>query len=254
MNKSLSLVVLATLGSVLGWTNAAPAASLIDFETLPNGELPTDNHPLGLDEAYLIDGIGITFGFDTNGDGVTDTPVVLEKVGNDTVRGFGSQAGWDTAIPGFEEQLGQFFVRQPSTINDFNSLIINYSSPVTAASGEIWDIDGWLNNTEQYKIEAFDSNREVLATIVSPLGVNIAGGLDGKPWSFGFSDLSDIRQISISFTGTKKGYFGLAFNNFSPTIDQTAPPPTSVPEPLAVLGTLLGTTFGIVTLKKKQFS
>ena len=239
MNKLLSAIAIAAIGSMFSWTNAAQAGSLIDFETLPNGALPTDNYQLGLDEAYLINGIKVTFGFDANSDGVTDTPVVLEKMGDDSGSGF---IGYDvdTPDPEFADQLGQFFIRQFNTYQHFGTLIINYSSPVTGASGEIWDIDG----SDWYQISAFDSDRNLLDTIVSPLG-----GLHAQPWTFDFSDLVDISQIEISYIGNES-LIGLAFNNFG--VDQTETEP--VPEPLAILGIMLGTSLGMVTLKKKTWN
>lgn len=59
-------------------------------------------------------------------------------------------------------------------------------NPVTSASGEIWDIDGHNNNTEQFFVEAFNGT-ESLAEILSPLGQG------SQVEAYGTSFLFDIR-------------------------------------------------------------
>ena len=207
---------------------ASVDAAIIDFETLPSGASSIDNTLLGLNDAYSISGVDVTFGFDTDGDGITDTQGVIEKVGDaDSDGGFlnDTLGQSDTAAPGFESQLGDFFYRT-QTFSGFGTFIIDYTSsaPVTAASGEIWDIDGSTNNTEQFQIQAFDIGNNLLDTIISPLGNNLT--LDGKPFTFSFSGLSNIDQIRIEFVGNKTQFIGLAFNNFSPI--------TAIPVPAAL--------------------
>ncbi|NIR95789.1 MAG: hypothetical protein GWO08_19770, partial [Gammaproteobacteria bacterium] len=97
-------------------------------------------------------------------------------------------------------------------------LIIDYSSPVSAASAQIWDIDGTNNNnTEQWTITAHDNIGNIIDTIVSPTGTrDNAASLDGLPWTWSFSHATnDIYSIQVEFTGGKTNNIGLAFDNFS---------------------------------------
>ena len=131
----------------------------------------------------------------------------------------------------------------------FGRFVIQYTStfPVTAASGEIWDIDGNPQNstTEEYTLQAFDASSALLATIVSPLGVidTPTAPLDGQPWVFAFSGLSaGIDHIVITFTGTKPAGIGLAFNNFNPT---------AVPEPASAALLAGGLALVVVRLRRR---
>ena len=226
---------------------AAPAA-LIDFETTPAGAAPSNDLTLPITTPYVFPGLSIGFGIDSDLNDVVDTNTVFEHVGTDPFeppnRGFEGSSGNDTADPGFTAQLGNFFLRGPTTGADFGLLVINYSGStvVTAASGEIWDIDGTAQvggppgTTEEYTVRAYDSSNILLATQVSPLGVlsTAAAPLDGRPWTFSFSGLSaGIAKITVDFTGTKPMGIGLAFNNFNPT-------GAAVPEPSALLLVAVG--------------
>ena len=91
---------------------------------------------------------------------------------------------------------------------------------MTAASGEIWDID----RSEQWLVTAYDSGGSLLDSILSPAGEGGFDPLDGQPWTFGFSKLSDISEIQLRYVGGSSTV-GLAFDNFIPT---------SVPEPSTV--------------------
>jgi hypothetical protein len=87
----------------------------------------------------------------------------------------------------------------------------------------------------------------LLDSIESPLGKD--NTLDGKPWVFGFSDLTDITKIEITFTGSKKKGIGLAFNNFSPIEDIS--PVVNVPEPSTIF---LFLACGIVVMYRKYIA
>jgi hypothetical protein len=218
-------------------------AAVIDFETTPVGTTPIDDSSLSSLSPYVFPGLSISFGLDGNSDGIIDTDAVFEQAGTFPGEapnsGFSGSSGNDTADPGFAAQLGNWFLRSPIGGSDFGQLIINYSGStlVTAASGEIWDIDGTATfpggpgDTEEYTVRAYDSLNNLLATQVSPLGTltSLIAPLDGQPWVFSFSGLSaGIAQITIDFTGTKTAGIGLAFNNFNPTS-------AAVPEPTACL-------------------
>ncbi len=209
-------------------------AGIIDFETTALGGLPTDNSTIEFSDAFMADSVIVRFGFDSNWDGTLDTKAVFEEVGNTDTGGdtgfwgFGSDK--DTAAPGFTSQLGNFFLRQNDPYKPFGVFTILYeaTNAVSAASGEIWDIDGG-NKTERFLVEAFDGTT-LLDSIQSPLGTDST--LDGKPWVFGFNNLSNITKIEITFTGTKTNGIGLAFNNFSPIEDKS--PVIDVPEPSSI--------------------
>jgi hypothetical protein len=220
-----------TYWCILFLVTVTAQAGVIDFETTASGGVPTDNGTIEFSDAFMADAVTVRFGFDSNSDGTLDTKAVFEEVGNSDTSGdtgfWGFGPDKDTAAPGFTSQLGDFFLRQNVPYQPFGIFTILYdaTNPVTEASGEIWDIDGGTN-TERFLVEAFNGST-LLDSIESPLGVDAT--LDGKPWAFGFNGLSDITKIEISFTGSKTGGIGLAFNNFSPVEDIS--PVIDVPEP-----------------------
>ena len=212
---------------------SSPAADVIDFETTPAGATPTDN--TNLNAPYNIDGGGtVTFFFDLNGNNVFDAGIdkagKFEKAGDaDVELGFVGSVADDTADPGFEAQLGDWFLRHP----DFGEnvpgpLIVDYDTQqvITALSGEIWDIDGLQNpeRTEQWRADVLaDGAGGVLATKTSPVGTlpsNIAP-LDGRPGFFFFDNLpTGVDKLRLTFIGTKTENIGLAFNNFRPRVPE----------------------------------
>jgi hypothetical protein len=234
------------------------SAPLIDFETIPSGAASSDDFVLLPTSSYNFGSLQISFGIDSNADNVLE-PVVIEQAGTTgtegTNIGFQGSTGTDTADPGFAGQLGQYFLRSSNPGSDFGKFTITYTGgTVTAASGEIWDIDGTGEPgssqpalTEQYTVKAYDSSSNLLATQVSPLGTlqTPYAPLDGRPWVFSFSGLTaGISRIEVDFTGTKPGGggvmgggIGLAFNNFYPT--------TAIPEPSSLLIWLAITGVGL---------
>lgn len=240
--RALLLFPLLLLTSVI-FMIASTNAALIDFETTPAGVAPTDDLSLSIATPYTFPGLNIYFGIDGNSDGIVETNAVFEHAGLDLFEppngGFSGSSGTDTADPGFTAQLGNFFMRGPNGGADFGLFVITYSGStlVTAASGEIWDIDGTAlapggaGDTEEYTVRAYDSANNLIATQVSPLGTltSAIAPLDGQPWVFSFSGLTaGISKITIDFTGTKPAGIGLAFNNFNPT-------GAAVPEPTTLL-------------------
>ncbi|GLX84331.1 hypothetical protein tloyanaT_05830 [Thalassotalea loyana] len=215
-------------------------AGIINFESNGACYSVSDNQVIPLTQSFTVGETSVRFGFDTDEDGVIDANAVYEQAGNnDQKTGFISKAGKDQAASGYESQLGNFFLRQANAYKPFGVFSILYDSdqPVTGASGEIWDIDGGKNKTEQFLVKAFNHN-QLLASILSPIGNN--SQLDGKPWAFGFSGLSDITRIDISFVGSKTKGIGLAFDNFSPIQNASALSSVSVPEPASILMLSLG--------------
>jgi len=218
------------------------SAQVITFETTPSGGTPVDNALLGLGDGYTIGPLTLTFGFDLDGDGTAETPAAFEQTGDQALadgdHGFHTceqvNGQWDIPWPGFEAQLGQYFLRtDPGVAGNFGKFVIDYAGgTVTAASGEIWDIDSVSGGTrtERYLVTAWDSGGGVLATQESPVGDQDDGcanaQLDARPWTFSFSGLSaGIARITIEFTGTKINGIGMAFNNFDAT---GAGPPIAV--------------------------
>jgi hypothetical protein len=246
------------LSGVLLLTSTMVHAAVIDFETTPAGGTPTDDGVLSPLTPYTLGGVQVSFGFDYDTNGVIEADAIFERAGTFPTEppnaGFSGSHGIDTPDPGFAGQLDNWFLRSPIAGSDFGHFIIQYvstSGPVTAASGEIWDIDGTVDNmggvlTEEYTVRAYDSIGTLLATQVSPLGTlpTPVAPLDGRPWQFSFSGLTaGIDHIIIDFTGTKPGGIGLAFNNFYPT---------SVPEPSTLILTAGGLAVGI--LRRKSIS
>ena len=234
--------------SLLLTTNAS--GSMINFETVPNG---TSADKLAISTQYATD-YGVTFGLDTDGNGSIDETPHLEQVGSsDTGYGFvnNNLGQYDSAASGFESRLGNYFLRF-GTSNFMSSPVpiftISYSTPVNAASAEIWDIDGDTNNSEKWIVSALDNQRNIIDTILSPEHFTFGNeSLDGKPWTWSFNHSpADISQITITFAGTKTSGIGLAFDNFSPS--------SAVPVPGAVwlLGSGLAGLAGIRTRKRKK--
>lgn len=241
------------------WVSYA-AADIIDFETVPGGT-PSDG--LAIHDQYR-DNFGVIFGLDTSGDYWPDEGQYphLEKAGRDGSDGFLNSHGnsenpygcWDCGRTGYESRLGNYFLRFGTgqlQSKPVPRLIIEYDSPVSGASGEIWDIDAWYEERiEQWKISALDSSHNVIDSIVSPQGIHAEddSSLDGMPWTWSFNhETADIYAISIEYIGTGENNIGLAFDNFSPSS------PVPLPSSLLLLGSGLSVT-GILIRKKKKCS
>lgn len=208
----------------------AHAQPTITFEPDAGGALPDGS--IAVDDMEIRDQFlshGVRFGYDVDLDGVIDDDgyPLLEAIGGGPTggqlaptEGFNSSVTGmrDTAAPGHEARLGGYFLRS-SAEDRGNTLLIEYTSPVQVASGEIWDIDASQGRTEQWRVEALSRGR-VIASELSPEGTDLA--LDSKPWSFTIRSPrgSQIEALRFVFIGTKNGQagqrIGLAFNNFSP--------------------------------------
>ena len=238
------------------------SASFITFETRPDGSTPLDDEIIALGTGYTTnDGVTVTFGFDTNNDGIADLAAAFEDTLDEDVTvepeygycssNYGSFACTaDQAAPGFEDQLGDFFIRSAGAAGThWDSFIIEYDAPtaVTAASGEIWDIDRGAQGWELFYVSAYDDLGNLLATETSPQGMyeHNPATLDAKPWAWTFSGLSDIDKIVFtrSTAPGAKDYFPLGFNNFNPTSA------TIVPEPSTALLVGLG-LIGLATRRR----
>lgn len=209
-------------------------AALIDFEIVPGGT-PADQ--LVITTQYLATQ-GVSFALSFGG-----APTLEMTGGSDTGDGFiNDQEGEapDVEATGLEGELGDFYLRIGTTqllSAPVPDLIISYVNPVNAASAQIWDIDGRMDATEQWRVTALDSTDTVIDTLLSPVGEAFdATSLDALPWTWSFSHGSDdISKIRIAFVGTKATSIGLAFDNFSP-FTATIP----VPGAMWLLGSALG--------------
>ena len=244
---------------------SAQAGSFINFETVPNSS-PSDDLAI----SNQFSSMGVNFGIDNNLDGIADSGLFpeLEKVGssrdekNNGTRGFvNGGKGDDVAEAGYEDRLGDYFLRTAGLGGDGGSLLITYGKATKAASGELWDIDGNNNGkrTEKWEVQLLGKDNLILDTIISPEGTNAknhqAGGeLDGKPWEFAFErEEADVYGIRFKFIGkSKQSSVGLAFDNFSAR-SSGKDFSKAVPEPASILGMLaFGVAGGSSILKKKM--
>ena len=213
-------------------------AGLITFETTPFGSTPSDNTDISA--SYPIDGGGsVQFFFDANAN-LTYEPLgdilpQYERTGTDAIEGFQSTFGpgfYDTARPGLEGQLGNYFLKQPNPRTTTTPLVIRYDTTqsIRAFSGEIWDIDGdGVTDSEQWRVDALDAGGIVIGSITSLLGTSAGvNSGDSRAWEFSFENLSaDLQTVRLTFIGTRETTGGWGFNNFSPTEAILIPEPGS---------------------------
>jgi hypothetical protein len=230
-------------------STAAARADLITFETRPAGTTPVDNTNLG--NPYNVTGGTVRFFFDVNGNNSFDSGVdvlpVFEARGNADAdpQGFVSTktGGQDNPAAG---NLGNWFVRQPQGIGPLpGAFVIDYdvTQVIDALSGEIWDIDSAANGTERWQVDVLDDLGNVIATQLSPVGLNVndPNSLDSLPWVFSFSGLAalsdKVDKVRLTFVGTKTDGIGLSFNNYD-AFDAAAP--AAVPGPAALTALAIG--------------
>lgn len=200
-------------------------AATIDFESIP-GSTPADKLTI---QNQFASSFGVTFSLSNGG------YPTLEAVGSvDTGNGFLNQSLnlYDAAAPTFEAALGNFYLRIGTGTfieGAIPSLVISYSTPVAAASAQIWDIDGY-GAAERWQVDALSSSGTVIDSAISPIGTTGALSLDGKPWTWSFDHgaSADISTIRVTYVGTP-GPVGFAFDNLSP-----------VPEPATYVMLLVG--------------
>lgn len=155
------------------------------------------------------------------------------------------------ATPADAARLGNYFLRGSGLgQTTYPALLVTYDNLTSAASGEIWDIDGSAaEGYEAWKVELFDATKTLLDTIVTPIGSLTAPippgtvNLDGKPYFFSFTrSTNDVKYIRITYDAAtvlaaslpvkSPALTGLAFDNFSAFSVETQ----NVPEPSALLG------------------
>jgi hypothetical protein len=227
----------------------ASTIDMITFESRPDGSTPLDDEIISLGTQYTTaNGVAVRFGFDSNNDGIADLPAAFEDTLDKPAFGTGAETEYaycssnygshscstDQAAPGYEDRLGDFLIRQSGPVGThWDSFIIEYDAlaPVTAASGEIWDIDRGNAGKEGFTVSVYDDTGAVLATQSSPRGLfeHNPDSLDAKPWAWQFSGLSDIAKIVFTRdTGSgMKDYSPLGFDNFNPTSASIVPEPST---------------------------
>lgn len=188
---------------------------VIDFETVPGQTTPLMECE-DIDTQYAAS-FGVTFGMDTDGDGVPDAPLKLAQVGNPEVAfSYDAEGVGDTAAPG--QDIGMYFVTDDCMVAaPPPPIYITYAVPVSAAYGEIIDIDG----LEAWSIEARDSSGATIDMDVLSAGDPGTGDGIATPFSFQHKE-ADIASLRFTFTG-QGAAVGFAFDNFSPA--SASPPP-----------------------------
>jgi hypothetical protein len=229
MKTTKTTIITALLIATATFANG----QVITFEPDSNGCLPDGS--TAVDDMIITNQFlryGVLFGIDNDLNGIPDTNAwaYLEKTGDDGDNGFQNRYGiFDTAMDGYSNQLGNYFLRTIAVDpdNEQQVLLVSYTTPVDKASAEIWDLDANFSGSnpdyhgeEQWKIEALDENQQVITNLLSPIGIDWGSSdtLDGLPWSFEIDaeDEKMIAALRISFTGNRESYVGIAFNNFSP--------------------------------------
>jgi hypothetical protein len=228
MSKSTRFLQSVGFLALAGAWTAAPAA-MLDFESsglTDNQNVSAPNNPFaaygiqftGNNALFAEDAGGANLTADGDPEGfVTDR---LSSPGNGV---------WDTKVAGETSDLGGFFLRGPGITEIYQApgnpswpvttqplFEIKYlASPTGQISGEIWDIDGVNNTSEQWIVRAYDANDVLLATQTSPeYSTNGAGTLDGAAWLFTFAANPNIDRLAFFFDGTKTAGIGVAFDNF----------------------------------------
>ncbi|MFK7733842.1 MAG: hypothetical protein AB8B48_19635 [Pseudomonadales bacterium] len=158
-------------------------------------------------------------------DGVTfSSSPILGDVGNSIEgwkRGDGAN---DSFRAGQGANNGQYFISDVLGLNNTGSstLIVDYASAVDGLSFDLFDIDA----NETYVINVYDDANNLLRT--ASIAAGDAGTGDGMVTRIGLSAVG-IRQLEVLGTRTRSGGFGLGFDNFNTsTNDTTVPNPSSV--------------------------
>jgi len=264
-NNALSIFAGVTAIAISS-TTAAQASSFVDFEN-PGALGLGDNQ--SVTTQYLD--LGFSFGLDNDLDGLADVGIApaLEQIGKGGKDGFvnAGKGTNDVAAAGYfdeakgityADRLGSYFLRTGGLGGNGGNLLITYTDGTSAASGELWDIDGnsnWFgggrDRTEQWAVQALGANNTILESVISPLGNEAQGGLDGKPWLWSFKrDRADIQAIRFVFIGDSPTQnVGLAFDNFSShSVEGEAVPEPATAISLMVLGIVGG---GSLLAKRK---
>ncbi|MDY6805043.1 MAG: PKD domain-containing protein [Cyanobacteriota bacterium] len=219
-----------TASVVLGIATSQPvkAASFITFENIP-GTTPSDG--LAINNQFL-GSHGITFSMvkqNQRGEWLDKGSPVLAQVGGKATA-FVGPINYDPTRPGQRtthdmpapgQNVGMFFLTDDgkldsTTVGRPSSLLINYNNPVSAAYGELLDIDQAPSvGNEKWLVTALNSLGGSLESVLLESATPGTGDGIATPWHF-LRPNADISAIRIDFTGTKRRGIGLGFDNFSP--------------------------------------
>ncbi len=226
-NMSFRPIVLTALLVVGGVALSASGLNVLDFESIPSGSLIDD---MQIGDQYEATH-GMRFRLDLDADGLPDGPGAqpwLEQIGgtkDDFAFTYDTGHLVDSAAPGFEGQLGDYFLR--GTLTPY-TLIVLYFQPMAEVSGEIWDLDGTRGHSERWRIDvmgpdylANNDATDVVASLISPEQENLTW--DGRPWEFSLARQErDIHALRLEFIGSKTDRVGGGFDNFSATVPEPA--------------------------------
>jgi len=220
-------------------------AATIDFELLPNGDIPTEGTVISdqFEAAY-----GITFSLTNGGSPVLvggSTVLTGGAAGLGSYRALGSgffgpglfSPDTNPDTPAHNQPVGTFFLTDDLQLGLSSDLVITYTNPVSAASGVILDID----NSEEWTITAYDSANNVVGVVILSFDQSDTGDGIATAWSFDHGDMNDIAKIVFHGERTDPGnypseLFGLAFDSFSSS-SPIVPAPASF---LLLLSGLIG--------------
>lgn len=198
----------ALIGAAVLVASAQASATLINFENpgsrgLANNDAVTNQYA---DEGVIFSGAFLE---------ATGNHPAPHGFFNDATGEFDDPFTPPPGVPG----MGKFFIRSAGSIESRGGpgtyLTIHYTSPVSEASGQIWDIDGGVLGTEQWDVRALNENGDLVASILSPLGTNAGPhSLNALPWTFNLSG-GLFSEIDFVFVGSKMHGVGLAFDNFN---------------------------------------
>lgn len=203
-------------------------AGLISFESLPGG-VPQEGDTISNQFESLF---GVRFSME-NG-----TSPVLAGVGGAETAFLGYNNIGDLPAP--TANAGSFFLTDDGFVGaPPSALIIDYVTPVSAASAAILDVD----QQEAWQIDARDKDGNVIDTmLLNWLTVGAGNGM-ATSWFFNHQ-ANDIFSIRISYVGLTQKGVGLAFDNFwTDTVNTST---SSAPEPgsIALMGIgMLGVLF-----------
>lgn len=199
----------------------------INFETTNTNTTPTDDAVIAAQSyAYTYQDLTITFegnyednnvghsslAFEDYGYSATDSSATSESksgynVATSAQSGYPDSSsfssGPDSIASGYESQAGDFFMRSAAPMNIIRIANSASGSPVSGASGEIWDIDGDFGGagvSEAYNVYAYSISGSDYTLLAKQLSSN--GGGDSTPWSWSFSGLTDgIDAIAVYQAG-----------------------------------------------------
>ena len=189
-------------------------AAIIDFESIPSFGVPTEG--LVISNQFEASD-GITFSLEGGGN------PRIAQVGSPATAFLGPGNAGDTPAP--NQGVGNFFLTDDGLLSGLTSpaLIVSYSTPTSAASGVILDIDF----DESFVIQARDGLGNILQSINIVSGDPGTGDGIATFWSFERS-LADIASIRFAGTRTAAGVFGLGFDNFSARSVAPVPVPSAI--------------------------